>query len=129
VSARGDAANFVRVDTDFGSDPIKAEIANAEQAEVHTRLVIGGRDPAWQDRQSFSASAPQRQSRREAKAESVGGHVASPPQSEALNTHFRFPTVCVMNKPCKRPTVPTRLTLTGMVDSKVSSQHPFARPT
>ncbi len=34
----------VRVSTDFGSDPIKGKIANAEQARVHTMLVIGGRD-------------------------------------------------------------------------------------
>jgi len=37
-------AGMVRVETDFGSDPIKAKIANAEQARVHTMLVIGGRD-------------------------------------------------------------------------------------
>ncbi len=37
-------ANMVRAEADFGSDPIKAKIANAEQAKVHTMLVIGGRD-------------------------------------------------------------------------------------
>ncbi len=37
-------ANFVRVVNDFGSDPIKAKISNAEHAKVHTMLVIGGRD-------------------------------------------------------------------------------------
>jgi threonyl-tRNA synthetase len=37
-------ANFVRVSTDFGTDPIKAKIAEAEKAKVHTMLVIGGRD-------------------------------------------------------------------------------------
>ncbi len=37
-------ANFVRCDTDFRTDPIKAKIAEAEQAKVHTMLVIGGRD-------------------------------------------------------------------------------------
>ncbi len=37
-------ANMVRVETDFSTDPIKAKIANAEQARVHTMLVIGGRD-------------------------------------------------------------------------------------
>jgi threonyl-tRNA synthetase len=36
--------NFVRVVADFGSDPIKAKIAEAEKAKVHTMLVIGGRD-------------------------------------------------------------------------------------
>ena len=35
---------MVRAEADFGSDPIKAKIANAEQAKVHTMLVIGGRD-------------------------------------------------------------------------------------
>jgi len=35
---------MVRVATDFGTDPIKAKIANAEQAKVHTMLVIGARD-------------------------------------------------------------------------------------
>ena len=35
---------FVRVEGDFGSDPIKAKIAEAEKARVHTMLVIGGRD-------------------------------------------------------------------------------------
>jgi threonyl-tRNA synthetase len=37
-------ANQVRATGDFGSDPMKAKIANAEQAKVHTMLVIGGRD-------------------------------------------------------------------------------------
>ena len=37
-------ANFVRCETDFSSDPIKAKIAEAEKAKVHTMLVIGGRD-------------------------------------------------------------------------------------
>jgi threonyl-tRNA synthetase len=37
-------ANFVRVATDFGSDPVKAKIAEAEKAKVHTMLIIGGRD-------------------------------------------------------------------------------------
>ncbi|HEU5122494.1 MAG TPA: threonine--tRNA ligase [Verrucomicrobiae bacterium] len=37
-------ANMVRVESDFGTDPIKAKIANAETAKVHTMLVIGGRD-------------------------------------------------------------------------------------
>ena len=36
--------NFVRVVNDFGTDPVKAKIANAERAKVHTMLVIGGRD-------------------------------------------------------------------------------------
>src|SRR5262249_20898457 len=37
-------ANFVRCETDFRPDPIKAKIAEAEQAKVHTMLVIGNRD-------------------------------------------------------------------------------------
>jgi threonyl-tRNA synthetase len=37
-------ANFVRVTKDFGSEPMKAKIAEAEKAKVHTMLVIGGRD-------------------------------------------------------------------------------------
>jgi threonyl-tRNA synthetase len=37
-------ANFVRCEADFGTDPIKAKIAGAEKAKVHTMLVIGGRD-------------------------------------------------------------------------------------
>jgi len=37
-------ANFVRCEADFSSDPIKAKIAEAEKAKVHTMLVIGGRD-------------------------------------------------------------------------------------
>jgi threonyl-tRNA synthetase len=37
-------ANFVRCESDFGSDPMKAKIARAEEAKVHTMLVIGGRD-------------------------------------------------------------------------------------
>jgi threonyl-tRNA synthetase len=36
--------NMVRAEGDFGTDPIKAKIASAEQAKVHTMLVIGGRD-------------------------------------------------------------------------------------
>ncbi len=34
----------VRVTSDLGPEPIKAKIAEAEQAKVHTMLVIGGRD-------------------------------------------------------------------------------------
>jgi threonyl-tRNA synthetase len=34
----------VRVQTDFGPEPIKGKIAEAEKAKVHTMLVIGGRD-------------------------------------------------------------------------------------
>jgi threonyl-tRNA synthetase len=37
-------ANFVRCEADFSTDPIKAKIAEAEKAKVHTMLVIGGRD-------------------------------------------------------------------------------------
>ena len=37
-------ARFVRVEGDFGTNPIKAKIADAEKARVHTMLVIGGRD-------------------------------------------------------------------------------------
>ncbi len=37
-------ANFVRVASDFGTDPMKAKIAEAEKAKVHTMLIIGGRD-------------------------------------------------------------------------------------
>jgi len=37
-------ANFVRCESDFGNNPIKAKIADAEAAKVHTMLVIGGRD-------------------------------------------------------------------------------------
>jgi threonyl-tRNA synthetase len=36
--------HFVRCETDFRPDPIKAKIAEAEQSKVHTMLVIGGRD-------------------------------------------------------------------------------------
>ena len=37
-------ANMVRVEADFSATPIKAKIANAEEARVHTMLVIGPRD-------------------------------------------------------------------------------------
>jgi threonyl-tRNA synthetase len=37
-------ANMVRVDTDFGSDKINGKVQRAEQAKVHTMLVIGPRD-------------------------------------------------------------------------------------
>ena len=37
-------ANLVCVKTDFGTNPIKAKIQDAEQLRVHTMLVIGGRD-------------------------------------------------------------------------------------
>ena len=37
-------AGMVRAEGDYGSDPIKAKIATAEQAKVHTMLVIGARD-------------------------------------------------------------------------------------
>ena len=35
---------MVRVSTDFGSDPIKARIANAEEARAYSIVVIGPRD-------------------------------------------------------------------------------------
>ena len=38
------APDQVRVSTDFGNNPIKAKIQDAEQLRVHTMLVIGGRD-------------------------------------------------------------------------------------
>ncbi|KAB2660409.1 MAG: threonine--tRNA ligase, partial [Verrucomicrobia bacterium] len=34
----------VRAEADLGTNPIKAKIQDAEQAKVHTMLVIGGRD-------------------------------------------------------------------------------------
>ena len=37
-------ANCVCTDGDYSSDPMKAKIAEAEKARVHTMLVIGGRD-------------------------------------------------------------------------------------
>jgi threonyl-tRNA synthetase len=37
-------SQFVRVEGDFGANPIKAKIQDAEQAKVHTMLVIGARD-------------------------------------------------------------------------------------
>jgi threonyl-tRNA synthetase len=37
-------ANLVRCEADYRTDPIKAKIAEAEKAKVHTMLVIGGRD-------------------------------------------------------------------------------------
>ena len=37
-------ANMVRVEADFSPNPVKAKIADAETARVHTMLVIGGRD-------------------------------------------------------------------------------------
>ncbi len=37
-------AEQVRAESDFSADPIKAKIAEAEKAKVHTMLVIGGRD-------------------------------------------------------------------------------------
>jgi threonyl-tRNA synthetase len=37
-------AQGVRVAGDYGSDPMKAKIAEAEKLRVHTMLVIGGRD-------------------------------------------------------------------------------------
>jgi threonyl-tRNA synthetase len=37
-------AGEVRVTSDLGPEPIKAKIAEAEKAKVHTMLVIGGRD-------------------------------------------------------------------------------------
>jgi threonyl-tRNA synthetase len=37
-------ASEVRAEIDLSNDPIKAKIADAEKAKVHTMLVIGGRD-------------------------------------------------------------------------------------
>ena len=37
-------AQQVRAEGDYSTDPIKAKIADAEKAKVHTMLVIGGRD-------------------------------------------------------------------------------------
>ena len=37
-------ANFVRCESDFSPNKINGKIQEAEQAKVHTMLVIGGRD-------------------------------------------------------------------------------------
>ncbi|HAB18784.1 MAG TPA: threonine--tRNA ligase [Verrucomicrobiota bacterium] len=37
-------SQFVRIEADLSTNPIKAKIAEAEKAKVHTMLVIGGRD-------------------------------------------------------------------------------------
>ena len=37
-------ANMVRAEGDFGTDKINGKIQHAEEAKVHTMLVIGGRD-------------------------------------------------------------------------------------
>jgi len=37
-------SQFVRIEADLGTNPIKAKIADAEKARVHTMLVLGGRD-------------------------------------------------------------------------------------
>jgi threonyl-tRNA synthetase len=37
-------ANMVRVESDYSATPVKAKIADAETARVHTMLVIGARD-------------------------------------------------------------------------------------
>jgi threonyl-tRNA synthetase len=37
-------AHFVRVEGDYSADPVKAKIADAETAKVHTMLVVGQRD-------------------------------------------------------------------------------------
>lgn len=37
-------AGWVRVEGDFGTDPIKAKIQRAEESKVHTMLVLGNRD-------------------------------------------------------------------------------------
>ena len=37
-------AAMVRMDADFSATPLKTRIADAEQAKVHTMLVISGRD-------------------------------------------------------------------------------------
>ena len=62
-------AQQVRVEGDYGSDPMKAKIADAEKLRVHTMLVIGGRDM-------------------EAGAVSIRlhgkGHVGAKPKAEAI---------------------------------------------
>ena len=42
--SRPNCAPTVRAEIDFGNDQIKGKIQRAEQAKVHTMLVIGGRD-------------------------------------------------------------------------------------
>jgi threonyl-tRNA synthetase len=37
-------AGGVRIQSDFGAEPVKAKISEAEKSKVHTMLVIGGRD-------------------------------------------------------------------------------------
>jgi len=62
-------AQQVRVEGDYGSDPMKAKIADAEKLRVHTMLVIGSRDM-------------------EAGAVSIRlhgkGHVGAKPKAEAI---------------------------------------------
>ena len=66
-------AHEVRIVGDYGSDPMKAKIAEAEKMRVHTMLVIGGRDPARRDRHGERPSPRQRPTMREADRRSNCG--------------------------------------------------------
>ena len=59
----------MRVESDLGPDPIKAKIAEAEKARVHTMLVIGCRDVECRQRER--ALAQQRAAGGEARGEFI----------------------------------------------------------
>jgi threonyl-tRNA synthetase len=68
-------AHEVRAESDFSADPIKAKIAEAEKAKVHTMLVIGRRDmDAEQVSIRLHSKGPQGA---KPKAEAVAGIVAA----------------------------------------------------
>ena len=80
----------VRIENDMGPDPIKAKIAEAEKAKVHTMLVIGGRDMGCRHREC--SPAQQRPARREAEGGSGGGDFGenSRAQGVRLNRFLAF---------------------------------------
>ncbi len=63
--------NEVRVTSDFGPEPIKAKIADAETAKIHTMLVIDGRDVG--SGKYFRSFTWERKCRREGERRSGGG--------------------------------------------------------
>ena len=62
-------ANFVRAEGDFGTDKINGKILRAEEAKVHTMLVIGPRD--MEAKTSASASTAKEMSSAKPKTEAM----------------------------------------------------------
>ncbi len=81
-------AHEVRADGDYGSEPMKAKIAEAEKLRVHTMLVIGGRD--MEAGAVSLRSARQRQCRRETESRGDRGYCGGDQRAQGMKVKITY---------------------------------------